>query len=599
MKTKETNYRVADYITEKLQEAGAEKIFLITGGMIMHLTDSILLNPKVGYICCHHEQAATMAAEAYGRYTNKLGVAYVTAGPGALNCLNSVVGAYVDRSPCIIVAGQPKVSLTGIVGPRQFALQGYDTLPIFAHATKHAVILNELSKVRYEVEKAIYIATSHPFGPVWIECPVDIQGMPFNPSDYDGFTPQKDEFDDTEIQNKIDLLVNKLKESKRPCILAGQGLRLSGAVEKFNQLIEKIKIPALTSRLGMDIIGHDNPYFIGRPGTYGDRPANFTIQNSDLFISIGCRLGIGLVGYNYEEFANKAFKVMIDVDENELKKPSVVPDLAIKLDALKFIGSFEKKLGDFEFSNLSWIKRTRHWKETYPVCLPEYIKEKNGINSYYFINELSNRSNNKSIFVVDTGSCFHVHAQAFKVKYGQRHVITGGLSTMGYSPAANGVAAAAEGNQVFCITGDGSFQFNIQELQTIVQNNLPVKIILFNNNGYLLIRVTQNNFLEGRHIGIDKNTGVSFPDLKKISAAYGISYMRISKTDGLNNELDKLIEHKGPILCEVICPADQLLIPRVASKQNEDGTMVSMAYDDMFPFLPRDEYQRNCRNDEL
>lgn len=597
MKSQETMHRVADYITEKLYEAGAEHFFLITGGMIMHLTDSILLNSKVKYICCHHEQAASMAAEAYGRYTNKLGVAYVTAGPAALNCLNSVVGAYVDRSPCIIVSGQSKVSQSEVVGPRQFALQGFNTLPIYKHATKYAVVLDDITKVRYEVEKAIFIATSHPFGPVWIECPIDIQGTPFDPSLYEKFSYKQEEPTDNDLQRKIKLVAKKLKESKRPCILVGQGVRLSGAVELFNQFIEKTKIPVLTSRLGMDIMDHDNSHFIGRPGTYGDRPANFTIQNCDLLITIGCRLGVGLVGYNYKEFANKAFKVMVDVDEEELIKPSVVPDLPINIDALEFIKSLEKQLGNFEFSNSKWIERTSNWKAAYPVNLPEYKDETNGINTYHFINELSKKSKNKSIFVVDTGSCFHVHAQAFKVKYGQRHIITGGLSTMGYSPAANGVAAAAEGNDVYCITGDGSFQFNIQELQTIVQNDLPVKIIVFNNNGYLLIRLTQNNFLHSRYMGIDKATGVSFPDLKKISKAYGIDYLRISKTKNLDNKLDKLIDHKGSIICEVICPSNQLLIPRVASKQNEDGTMVSMPFDDMFPFLPREEYQRNTLND--
>lgn len=597
MKSQLVNYRVADYITEKLYEAGAEKIFLVTGGMIMHLTDSIVLNKNVGYVCCHHEQAASMAAEAYGRYTNKLGVAYVTAGPGALNCLNSVVGAYVDRSPCIIVSGQSKVSQTGIVGPRQFALQGYNTLPIFENATKYATILNDISKVRYEIEKAIFIATSHPFGPVWIECPIDIQGAPFNLDDYEGFECPKVAIDYSDIQAKIELVVQKLKESKRPCILVGQGLRLSGAVELFNEFIDRIKVPVLTSRLGMDIMDHENPYFVGRPGTYGDRPANFTIQNSDLLITIGCRLGIGLVGYNFEEFANKAFKVIVDVDEHELNKPSVIPDLPIELDALEFINLLSDKLGDFEFSNPIWMERTRNWKATYPVCLPEYVDEKNGINSYYFINELSKKSSNKSIFAVDTGSCFHVHAQAFKVKYGQRHIITGGLSTMGYSPAANGVAAAAGGKDVYCITGDGSFQFNIQELQTIIQNKFPVKIVLLNNGGYLLIRVTQNNFMDRRYLGIDKDSGVSFPDLKKISEAYGIDYMCIPNIQNLDTDLDKLVNHKGAIICEVICPSDQLLIPRVASKQNEDGKMVSMPFDDMFPFLPREEYTMNSIND--
>ena len=594
MKSQEPKYRVADYITEKLEEAGAKKIFLITGGMIMHLTDSILLNPNIEYVCCHHEQAATMAAEAYGRYTNKLGVAYVTAGPGALNCLNSVVGAYVDRSPCIIVAGQSKVSQTGIIGPRQFALQGFNTLPIYEHVTKYAVILNDISKVRYEVEKAIFIATSHPFGPVWIECPVDIQGTEFNPNDYKGFEDCQNDSNDIDLKEKVKKVIELLKKSKRPCFLVGQGVRLSGAIDKFNQLIEKVNIPALTSRLGMDIMAHDNPFFIGRPGTYGDRPGNFTLQNCDLLINIGCRLGIGLVGYGFQDVAKKAFKVMVDVDEAELNKPSIIPDIKINADALKFITLLSENLNGFKFSNDKWLEKTSSWKRNYPIDLPEYKLEKNGINSYHFINELSEKANNKSIFVLDTGSCFHVHAQAFKVKLGQRHVITGGLSTMGYSPAANGVAAAANGQDVYCITGDGSFQFNLQELQTIVQEKLPVKIILFNNNGYLLIRVTQNNFLNGRHIGIDKESGVSFPNLEKISNAYGIDFMRIDNIEELDTKLNQLMAHQGAMICEVICPGNQLLIPRVASMQKEDGTMVSMPFDDMFPFLPRDEYIANC-----
>jgi len=594
MESQEVKYRVADYITEKLVEAGAEQIFLVTGGMIMHLTDSLLINQKVEYICCHHEQAASMAAEAYGRYTNKLGVAYVTAGPAALNCLNSVVGAFVDRSPCIIVAGQSKVSQTGIIGPRQFALQGFNTMPIYKNVTKYATILDDITKVRYEVEKAIFIATSHPFGPVWIECPIDIQGTSFNPDEFKGFDEFPVKSNNTYLQEQIGTVLELIKKSKRPCFLVGQGVRLSGAVDSFNKLLERVNIPALTSRLGMDILDHENPLFIGRPGTYGDRPGNFTLQNCDLLINIGCRLGIGLVGYGFQDVAKKALKIMVDVDEEELNKPSVIPDLKIKADAKDFITLLYENLDGFKFSNPEWLEKTRAWKNNYPVNLPEYQLEQNGINSYHFINELSAKAQTNSIFVVDTGSCFHVHAQAFKVKLGQRHIITGGLSTMGYSPAANGVAAATNGQEVFCITGDGSFQFNIQELQTIVQEQLPVKIILFNNGGYLLIRVTQNNFLDGRHIGIDKDSGVSFPDLEKISNAYGINFMRISSNTELDEKLNQLMEHKGPLVCEVICPSDQLLIPRVASKQKEDGTMMSMPYDDMFPFLPREEYAANC-----
>jgi len=534
-----------------------------------------------------------MAAEAYGRYTNKLGVAFVTAGPGALNTLTGVVGAYVDRSPCIVVSGQSKISQAQITSPRQFALQGYNTLPIFKQATKYAVMLDDISKVRYEIEKAIYLAQAHPVGPVWIECPIDIQGAIFDPEAYEGFTPEKEQSSLPQIKSKLPSIIDAIKKKRRPCFLAGAGIRLAEATESFNQLISKLNIPALTSRLGMDLLDHDNPLFIGRPGTYGDRAANFTVQNCDLMITIGCRLGLGLVGHDFQGFAPRAFKIMVDVDDKELSKPSIIPDIAVLANAADFIDCLMQEMGDFRFTNDDWIKKTQGWKFKYPVNLPEYKNEKEGINSYHFIHLLSEKSSEKDIFVLDTGSCFHVHAQAFKVKLGQRHIITGGLSTMGYMPGVMGPAIASDGIDVYCVTGDGSLQMNIQELQTIVTNQLPVKLIVLNNNGYLLIRTTQNNFCENRLIGEGAETGVSFPDLEKLAGAYGLNYMKISSMAEVELKIDQLVKAQGPLICEVITPSQQKLIPRVASKKLEDGTMVSMPYDDMYPFIDREEYLSN------
>jgi len=585
--------RVADYIISEIYGAGGKNVFMVTGGMIMHLTDAVYQNGKMKFTCCHHEQAATMAAEAYGRATNKLGVALVTAGPAALNTLNSVVGAWVDRSPCIIVSGQSKVSQASVTTPRQFSLQGFNTLPIFEQVTKFAVMLDDISKVRYEMEKAIYLATSHPVGPVWVECPIDIQATLFDPDDYEGFVPVKDTSSVTEVMSKLDQVATVIKNAKRPCILAGAGLRLSGAINSFHEMINKHNIPVVTSRLGMDLIGYDNPLFIGRPGTYGDRPANFAVQNCDVLITIGCRMGIGLVGYDYAAFAPKATKIVVDVDEKELTKPSVIPDIPVKADAKDFIEILSKELGDFRFSNEEWIMKARGWKSKYPVNLPEYKEEKEGINSYHFITNLSEKASADDTFLLDTGSCFHVHGQAFKVKYGQRHIVTGGLSTMGYMPGVLGPAVLSGERGVYCITGDGSLQMNIQELQTIMTNNLPVKLVVLNNNGYLLIKLTQQNFCEGRLIGESPDTGVGFPSLQKLSAAYGLGYMKITSINHLDEKLDDLIAARGPLICEVITPSQQLLIPRVASKQLEDGSMMSMPYDDMFPYLDREEYQAN------
>jgi len=591
--------RVADYIVDRLYQAGAEHAFLITGGMIMTLTDALLMHGKQQYICCHHEQAAAMAADAYGRYTNKLGVAYVTAGPAALNTLTGVVGAYVDRAPCIVVAGQSKVSQATVTEPRQFALQGFNTLPLFERVTKYAVMLDRVDQVKYEVEKCIHTAMSHPVGPVWIECPIDIQAAYFDPDDYAGFTPEPPVSADAELDALVDQVAEAVRASRRPFLLLGAGVRLAGAVDAARDLASAVNLPVLTSRLGMDLLEYDHPLYVGHPGTYGDRPANFTVQNGDLMINIGCRLSVGLVGYDYKDFAPHAKKVIVDVDPEELKKPSIVPDIPVLADAALFIERLAAKLAGFTHPNQAWVDQTQSWKRNYPVDLPEYLKEKEGINSYHFMTAFSEKMAEGDLFLLDTGSCFHVHAQAFRVKRGQRHIITGGLSTMGYMPGALGVAAASAGRDVYCVTGDGSLQMNLQELQTIVHNKLPIKLMVLNNNGYLLIRHSQANFMEGRLIGESPETGVSFPDLKKIAKAYGISYVKISRLGELSAKLDRVKELAGPVICEIITPSKQLLVPRVASKKLDDGTMVSMPYDDMFPFLPRDEYQANRVFDKL
>ncbi len=590
--------RVADFLTNKLYEAGGEHIFLITGGMIMHLTDALLQHGKQKFVCCHHEQAAVMAAEAYGRFTGKIGVAYVTAGPAALNTLNSIVGAYVDSSPCIVVSGQSKLSQAIVEGPRQFALQGFNTLPIFRQVTKYAVMLNDISKVKYEVEKCIYMATSHRVGPVWIECPIDIQATYFNPDEYEGFIPPQVEISPN-LKIQVVQVANNLRTSRRPCVLVGAGVRLAGAIEEFHLLMEKTGIPIITSRLGMDLIGNDHPLFVGRPGTYGDRAANFTVQNSDLLLSIGCRLGIGLVGYDFQDFARYAKKVVVDIDNQELTKPSVVPDIAIQADAKLFLKLLLDELTDYRFDNSAWVRQTQLWKQKYPVDLPEYQREQVGINSYHFMKKLSERVSENALFLVDTGSCFHVFAQAFQVKFGQRHIITGGLSTMGYMPGAIGMSVGGQKKEVFCITGDGSVQFNLQELQTIVQNHLPIKLIVLNNDGYLLIRLTQDNFQEGRYIGVDEETGISFPDMEKIASAYGIKFLRISVLSELDTKLEELLQYQGAMICEVMTPPHQLLMPRVASQKKPDGSMMSMPYDDMFPFLSREEYAENCVRERI
>lgn len=586
--------RVADYLTDALYRAGGETVFLITGGMIMHLTDALLVQGEQKWISCHHEQAAVMAADAYGRYTNRLGVAYVTAGPGALNTLTGVVGAYVDTAPVVIVAGQSKVSQATVVGPRQFALQGFNTLPLMEQVTKYAVMLDEVTTVKYHVERAIWTAKDGRPGPVWIECPIDVQGMVFDPDDYEGFVPPPSDLESrVALAAHIEVVRQALVSSKHPCIIAGAGVRVAGAIDDLLDFAHGAGIPVLTSRLGMDLIGFDDPVFVGHPGSYGDRPANFAVQNCDVLLAIGCRLALGLVGHDFDSFAPDAYKIMVDVDERELGKPSVVPDLAVHADAKDFLTSISGVLKDTKVGDAGWLARTQDWKARYPVDLPEYEEETDGVNSYHFTRVLSDRLPADAVTVLDTGSCFHVWAQACRVKQGQRHIVTGGLSTMGYMPAVIGAAVAARGQEVYCITGDGSIQMNLQELQTIKHNKQNVKLIVFNNKGYLLIRQTQRNFEDGRLIGESETTGISFPDFERVAALYDMDFIRISSNQELDAGMAALLAASGPMICEVMTPSWQMLVPRVASKQLEDGTMVSMPYDDMFPFLPREEYEAN------
>lgn len=592
--------RVSDYITEVLAEASGNKVFMITGGMIMFLTDSVYKANKekgLDFYCFHHEQAASMAAEAYGRASGKLGVTYVTAGPAALNTLTSVAGAYVDRAPMIVVSGQSKVEQTHVTSPRQFSLQGFNTKPIFEQVTKYAVLLDDLHTIKYELQKAIFMAFQQPIGPVWIECPIDIQGAMFDPDLYEDFIPIVEE--QTEITDKIlSEITSYLINSKRPCILAGAGIRQANIINEFMQLVNLLQIPVTTTRMGMDIIDHDNEYFVGRPGTYGDRTGNFTVQNADVLLVLGCRLSIGVIGHDYKGFAPDTKKIIIDVDPNEFKKPSVSEnDLCIEADLKYLLPLLVKKIKNnnqyIADKYFNWLSLTNFWKNKYPVDLPEYANQEE-INSYHFMSKFSEKVEEDSLFAVDTGSCFHVHAQAFKVKFGQRHIITGGLSTMGYSPSSIGVAVASDlKKDVYCISGDGSIQMNLQEFQTIAHYNLPIKTIIINNDGYLLIRLTQKNFCENRLIGESKSNGVGFPSIEKVAGLYGIKYIGIRTIDELSSKIDELIEFNGPLICEVFTPREQLLIPRVASKKLDTGEIISMPYDDMFPFLPREEYQEN------
>lgn len=587
---------VSEYIFDFFAKKGINTAFMVTGGQAMWLNDAVGKNPNYDIICTHHEQSAAMAADAYGRITNKPALTIVTAGPGSVNAMNGVVGGYTDSSPMIVISGQAQLHFVKYqeqTGIRQHGVQGIYIKPLVQSVVKYFITIDDPRKIKYYLEKAYTEATTGRPGPVWVDVPLDIQNAQIDEKYLEEYIPDHQGFSDTTIDRAVSLVVEKIKNAKRPVFLVGQGVALSGARDLFYSFINKVRIPVITARLGIDLIESDNDLYVGRPGNYGERAANFAIQNSDLIISVGCRLSSSLVGHNPKEFGKNACIIAVDIDQKELDKPGVLIDYKFCGDAKKFFEEIDDVcqntvLGDFQ----DWINICNNWKTKYPVVQPEY-KEQEKVNSYYFIDQLSRMAASDANILVDTGSCFHVACQTWKIKRGQQYLTTGGLSSMGYWVAGIGACVANDRKQTIVITGDGSLQMNIQEFATIKHNNLPIKTFILNNNGYLLIRHTQRNFMEDRFVGESPNTGVWCPDSMKIADAYGIKGIRINSVDEIEEKVKEVLAYDGPVICEVMTPEWQLLIPRVASDKRPDGTLVSRNYDDMFPFLPSEEYAAN------
>lgn len=586
---------VSDYIFKFLSSKGVDTIFMITGGQAMFLNDAVFRNKKLKYICGHHEQALGMSADAYGRITGKLGVSLVTAGPAAINILNGVVGGWVDSSPMMVISGQSALSFVQYQQKtkiRQFGIQGINIKPLVEKITKYFVTVDDPSLIQYYMQKAYYLALNGRPGPVWIEVPLDIQRMEVPEKLLKEFVPEESNDVDSSLSSKVKETLEMLSKSKHPILFAGQGIRLGYAFDEFNRTVKKLQIPVITSRLGIDLIDSDNELYVGRPGTYGERAAHFAIQNSDLILVVGSRLSTSTVGHNSKEFGKNAKKIVVDIDIEELEKPGVDIFLKIHSDIKLFLKELLKQLIKYKLPDYkNWIKRCNFWKNKYPTVLPEYKNEK-PINSYYFTSKLSQMADAKDMILVDTGSCFHVACQVWKIKKNQRFLTTGGISSMGYWAAGIGACLANNRGNTIVITGDGSLQFNIQEFATIKYNNLPIKVFIFNNNGYLLIRHTQKNFMEGRLMGESTKNGVWCPDSLKIATAYGIKGVRINSIDEIEKKVREVLDYKGPVICDVMTPYWQLLIPRTASEKRSDGTLVPKPYEDMFPFLDRKEFRQ-------
>lgn len=587
---------VSEYIFDYYAKKGIDTAFMVTGGQAMWLNDAIGKDGRYHIVCTHHEQSAAMSADAYGRMKNKPAIALVTAGPGSVNAMNGVVGGYTDSSPMIVISGQAALSFVRYqekTGIRQHGVQGINIKPLVENVVKYFITIDDPQKVEYYLEKAYCAATTGRPGPVWVDVPLDIQSRQVDLKYMEHYTPEKEADGRVTLKQAIKKAYKLLEKAQRPVFLVGQGVALSKARDEFYTYVGKTRIPVITSRLGIDLIESDNDLYVGRPGNYGERAANIAIQNADLILSVGCRLASSLVGHSPEQFGKNAYLYVVDIDQKELDKPGARIDYKAKLDCKDFFTALLEELPNYDLPDYSeWVNICNQWKKRYPVVLPEYRNEK-PVNSYYFVDKLSRAANEHAAILVDTGSCFHVACQSWKVKKGQKYLTTGGISSMGYWAAGMGACMANDRKDTIVITGDGSLQMNIQEFAAIKHNSLPLKVFVLNNNGYLLIRHTQRNFMEDRFVGEGPDSGVWCPDSMKIAAAYGIKGVRIKSVDEVDAKIAEVLNAEGPVICEVMTPEWQLLIPRISSDKLPDGTLKSRNYEDMYPYLPEDELRAN------
>jgi len=596
--------RVADYIANFIStKLKVRDVFMLTGAGSMHLTDGVACNPNLRAICVHHEQSASIALEAYARANENFGVGYFSTGPASTNALTGLGGAWQDSVPCLFISGQVKRSetkiSTGIKDLRQFGVQELDIIPVVNSLCKAVVHLNDPAMVRFELERLVSIAKEGRPGPVWLEVPMDVQAATIDPAKLIGYESKNQK--PAIKREDLEGVIASLKTAKRPVIIAGRGIRLAGAQNLLIELATRLNIPVVTPYLGIDNIRHDLSIYIGKTGVKGDRPANYAMQNSDFILAIGTSLHVSVIGYEYEKFARSAHKIVVDIDLTSHYKKTFPINRLINADALDFLIELLSALPkDLKLSE-KWLNQCNLWKKKYPVCLPEYQSTSGAINIYSFIDRLSDLSSEGDTFIADAGSAFYAVSQGIKLtKPNQRYIPSGAMATMGYAlPAAIGVSAATGDARVLAITGDGSFQQNIQELQTLIHYKFPVKLFILNNDGYLSIRASQKNYFENRFIGEGPESGITMPDTLKICDAYGISAARIDNISKLDVEIIRALKTPGPYVLEIITPRDQLIIPTVSSVVNDDGTMSSRPLEDMAPFLPREEHLQNILIDEI
>lgn len=620
--------RLADYIADFVVNNGITECFTVVGGGAMHLNDAFGHKEGLHSTYNHHEQGSAIAAEAYARLNNKPALLCVTTGPGGTNAITGVVGGWLDSIPMFVVSGQVRYDTTARYNEqftdgaplRAVGDQEFDITKSIDCMCKYSAMIEDPLTIKYALEKALKLATTGRPGPVWLDVPVNYQGMIIETDDlYPGYFGSEDEKKDMEAlpgpvsEETVKTVLDKVLAAKRPVIYAGNGIRLSGGYDTFREVVDKLGVPVCTYWDAIDLIETEHPLYCGRGGNMGDRPGNFAVQNADLVLAIGNRLPIRVVGYNFSTWAREAEVIMVDVDAAELKKKTIHVEMPVHADAKDFLEKLEKEIDarkasgsgagsdaskeDYLSERSDWVKQCQEWKEKYPVCMEKHWNEsKDFANAYASFDYISRSLPEGSLTVTSNGTCCVAGHQTWFIKKGTRFFNNNAIASMGYGlPAAIGACVANDYKDTICLEGDGSIMMNLQELQTIITNKLPMKIFMINNEGYHSIRQTQTN-LFGHHtkVGIGpESSDLSFPDFSKLIPAFGMKYISAHTNDEMKKAVDETLSTEGPVFCEIFVTTTQFFEPKSSTKRLADGTLVSPPLEDLAPFLPEEELKAN------
>lgn len=594
--------KLSDYVIQYLEQLNTKHMFMLPGGGAMHLNDSLGNSDKIQYVVCLHEQACAIAAEAYARVTNQPSLLMVTTGPGGTNALTGVAAAYVESTPMIVLSGQVKIAdQIRDQGIRQQGMQELDIVSIVKPVTKYAVMVTDPQTIRYHLDRAVYEATTGRKGPVWLDIPLDVQATQIDETTLAGWQPDQEDLQvisakNERLERQVLQVIDELNRAKRPVLLAGNGIRLAEAIPQFEELVETFGIPVLTTWNGIDLMDENHPLFFGRPGGMGQRYANFVQQNSDFFLSIGARMNLLQTGYNFDGFARAAVKIMVDIDEPELHKINVRPDIAVCADAREFMECLlaHKDLIQ-KREDAEWLAYARRMKEKYPIVLDKYWQQAEEVNTYALLDVITEQMRADDIYVSgSSGTCIDVSMQTFRVKKGQRVFSTKGLASMGFGvPATIGACLAGGRRRTVCVNGDGGFQMNIQELETIHRLHLPIKIFVLNNHGYAQIHATQKNIFAGHYVACDADSELTLSPISDVANAYRLKTVQIHNNTQLQEKVAEVLDYDGPVICEVFVPIDLSAFPKQVSYKRSDGQMESLPLEYMNPPLAEEEFAEN------